>query len=250
MHTCHGFPDFTTPTAVKLVQKGAARSFANALHHSTTRLPITPAILTHIRALWLPRQYERDTIMLWAALCTAFFGFLRLGEMTAPSQTSYDPAIHLCFEDVSVDNPASPKVISLTIKQSKTDQLRSGSTVNLTITSNALCPVAALLAYLAIRGNMPGPLFLFADGKFLTPAALVQLMRSALSSLGLDPTEFAGHSLWIGAATTAASVGIQDSMIKSLGRWRSNAYQRYIRPSNKDLASAASRLAHQPLPGR
>ena len=181
--------------------------------------------------------------MLWAALCTAFFGFLRLGEMTTPTQTSHDPAVHLCFKDISVDNPAAPQIVSLTIKQSKTDQLRSGNMVHRQSMNNELCPVAALLAYVALRDDRPGPLFLFQDGKFLTAASLVIHLRAALDSLGMDSTSYAGHSLRIGAATTAASVGLQDCMIKSLGRWRSNAYQRYVRPACKDLALAASKLA-------
>ena len=61
--------------------------------------------------------------MLWAACCLGFFGFLRMGEMTVPSQEAYDPAVHLNKEDVAVDDPAAPSVIRITIKQSKT---RSG----------------------------------------------------------------------------------------------------------------------------
>ena len=35
-------------------------------------------------------------------------------------------------------------------------------------------------------------------------------------------------SFRIRAATTAASMGVQDSMIKALGQWNSNAFQAYI----------------------
>ena len=111
MNVYLGFPDFASPTSLKLVQRGVAQCFANASHPTCTRLPMTPAILANIKAVWQPRQYDQDTIMLWAALCTAFFGFLRLGEMTAPSQTSHDPAIHLCFNDLTVDCPEAPLVI-------------------------------------------------------------------------------------------------------------------------------------------
>ena len=33
-------------------------------------------------------------------------------------------------------------------------------------TDEDLCPVAALLAYLALRGREPGPLFKMSDGRF------------------------------------------------------------------------------------
>ncbi len=184
--------------------------------------------------------------MLWAALCTGFFGFFRLGEITCPSPCNFDPRVHLTFEDVSVDNLENTRLISLRIKRSKTDQLRAGTTVSLARADGDLCPVAALLAYIAIRGERPGPLFILEDGRYLTQAILTQHLRQAISRIGLDPRNYAGHSLRIGAATTAASEGIDDSMIKALGRWRSSAYQRYIRRSEKDLAEAASSLASTP----
>jgi hypothetical protein len=69
--------------------------------------------------------------MLWAALCTAFFGFCRPGEITAPSHAAFDPNVHLLFEDLSVDDPGNPQLITLRIKQSKTDQLRNGADITL-----------------------------------------------------------------------------------------------------------------------
>lgn len=63
-----------------------------------------------------------------------------------------------------------------------------------------------------------------------------------LTQAGVDPSPFSGHSFRVGAATTAARVGIQDATIKMLGRWRSTAYQRYIRTPQSELATFSSRL--------
>ena len=41
-------------------------------------------------------------------------------------------------------------------------------------------------------------------------------------------TTYVSHSFRIGAATTAAAVGILAWLIKTLGRWSSNAYMDYI----------------------
>ncbi len=43
-------------------------------------------------------------------------------------------------------------------------------------------------------------------------------MRGALEAGGIDASKYAGHSFRIGAATTAAMVGIEDSLIKEGGR--------------------------------
>ena len=44
--------------------------------------------------------------------------------------TTYEPGVHLCVEDIAVDDPLSPAVLQVTIKQSKTDPFRKGVSVN------------------------------------------------------------------------------------------------------------------------
>ena len=47
------------------------------------------------------------------------------------------------------------------------------------------------------------------------------------------------HLLFPHIATTASAVGIPEATIKILGRWRSMAYQQYVRPSAFTLAGVA-----------
>ena len=98
-----------------------------------------------------------------AALVT-FFSFCRSGKITVEKEKQYDPKTHLSFEDVTVDNAASPSVISLNIKYSKTDQGRVEVRVILGRTGDDLCPIGALLNYLSRRGSKRGPLFHWQDG--------------------------------------------------------------------------------------
>ena len=49
--------------------------------------------------------------MLWAACCTAYFGFLRVGEMTVPSLDAYDPSVHLSLGDVALDSRTAPTIV-------------------------------------------------------------------------------------------------------------------------------------------
>ena len=108
---------------------------------------------------------------------------------------------------------------------------------------NDLCPVAALVAYLATRGNLGGPFFQYHDGTTLSRERLVAQVRQALLAAGKDTAPYSSHSFRIGAATTAASRGVEDSLIKILGRWESAAYQRYVKISRERLAGVSRILA-------
>ena len=70
-------------------------------------------------------------------------------------------------------------------------------------------------------------------------------VRISLRMAGLDPTQYAGHSFWIGAATATAQQGIQDSLIKTLGCWENAAYTVYVRTSQETLSGVAKTLVGQ-----
>ena len=101
--------------------------------------------------------------------------------------------------------------------------------------------MAVLLAYLTLRGREPGPLSKMNDCHFLTKQIFIARVRSALSVLGYDCSSYAGHSFRIGAATTA-ECGIEDSLIKILGRWEGSAYQLFVHSSQQTLKSASKEL--------
>ena len=166
-----------------------------------------------------------------------------MGELTVSSDSSFDARSNLTFDDLALDRPANPKIVRIHLKQSKTDQFRQGVNIFIGRTGDNLCPVTALLAYLAVRGRGPGPLFRFKDGKVLTRGRFISHIRRALDALGLVSADYAGHSFRVGAATTAAERGIPDSTIKALGRWKSSAFLRYIRTPREHLANWSVTLA-------
>ena len=223
-----------------LVQSGVRRDRAErGLPASRPRLPITPPILRQMHSAWTS---GRDSLMLWAASLTCFFGFFRAGEITVPAASAFDPAVHLAWGDVTCDGrPAS--CVRVFLKRSKTDQFHRGVAVYLGATGNDLCPVAAVLAYVAVRGEDPGPFFRFGDGTPLTKVRFVTGVRDALRRAGISDVRYSGHSFRIGAATTAAAAGIQDSTIQTLGRWSSAAFLTYIRTPRSRLAQFSRSLA-------
>ena len=128
------------------------------------RLPITPLLLHKIKSVCDNQAENYNTIMLWAACCLTFFGFLRAGELTVPSDSAFDPSVHLSWGDLAVDNPMNPTIMSVRLKASKTDPFRKGITLYICRVSSDLCPVSAMLVYLVSRGKKAGPLFAFQDG--------------------------------------------------------------------------------------
>ena len=116
-----------------------------------TRLPVTPAILRSLWSVWSPQAHDPDVVMLWAACCLGFFGFMRAGEFTCPSDSQFDPESVLTPDDVTVDKHQSPSMLCVKLKHSKTDPFRTGVSMFMDRTGNSLCPVAAVLVYLAIR---------------------------------------------------------------------------------------------------
>ena len=208
------------------------------------RLPIQPDTLRKIKRSWESASFiDEDKRMLWAAFTMAFFGFMRSGELCAQKVSGYDMAVTLSPLDVSVDNVYDPQSLKIKLKSSKTDPFREGCEIHLGRTHDDLCPVSAALSWMTIRGNSPGPLFRFKSGTPLTRQLMVVKLKEALLSAGVVPTGYSGHSFRAGAATTAAINQIEDSQIKLMGRWKSDAYRRYIRPSGSHLATLSSSLS-------
>ena len=162
--------------------------------------------------------------------------------MTVPSDEEYDPSVHLSVQDISVDDAKHPSVLCIRIKQSKTDPFRKGVNLFVGKTGSSLCPVSAMLSYLCARGMENGPLFKFEDGRVLTRQRFVAVVKEGLQRAGIDSSKYNGHSFRIGAATTAAAKGIEDSIIKTLGRWESVAYLQYVKIPRSQLAGYSNML--------
>ena len=84
---------------LQLVLRGTRRH----LSHLFRRNLVCPLPLQSLGEFEPPGRVEQrsskefDIVMLWAACCTAFFGFFRAVEITIPSLGSYDPQQHLSF---------------------------------------------------------------------------------------------------------------------------------------------------------
>ena len=149
----------------------------------------------------------------------------------------------LAWGDIAVDNQENPRMLQIHLKKSKCDQFGVGSDIIVGCTGSMLCPVAAMLSFIAIRGESSGPFFIDSDKRAVTKSQFVSEMCSILNMAGLPQHHYAGHSFQIGAATSAALAGVKDSTIQALGRWYSAAFLQYIWMPREKLASISSLLA-------
>uniref|UniRef100_A0A1X7V401 Tyr recombinase domain-containing protein n=1 Tax=Amphimedon queenslandica TaxID=400682 RepID=A0A1X7V401_AMPQE len=134
-------------------------------------------------------------------------------------------------------------MVQITLKASKTDPYRRGVNIVLGSTGDELCPVLALTEYLEERGASRGPLLKHADGTPLTRSQFVTQVRMILFKLGYqDSQQYSGHSFRAGAAT-AAALKVEDSIIKTLGRWESSAYLLYVRIPREELKDITKTLS-------
>ena len=114
---------------------------------------------------------------------------------------------------------------------------RKGVTL-LSRNDKSVCPVIALLQYLAVRGSKQGPLFLMANQQYLIPPLFPSSLFHILRAIKVSTQEYNTHSFWIGVATSGKAAGISDLHIKMLGRWQNDPYQSYIRTPTEDLLVA------------
>ena len=70
--------------------------------------------------------------------------------------------------------------------------------------TNQCIATKEMLPILVARGALPGPLFQLQDRTPLTKDYFIHKFRAVLTNIGLEASQYAGHSFRIGAATTAA----------------------------------------------
>ena len=186
-----------------------------------------------------PTAFPYDSLLLWAACCLAFFGFLRSGEATARMASS----ILIHYYDVSTDSHTDHSMVGVFLRHLKMDPYGKGAFIYLGRTRQDICPVIAFLNYLARRPTSSySALFINQDGTSFTRDQFVRRVKTTVSAADIDSTQCAGHSFRIGAATAAAQAGLSHNIIKTLGQWNSEAYQTYIHTKPATLASASLSL--------
>ncbi len=128
--------------------------------------------------------------------------------------------------------------LRVAIRRSKTDQDGTGATIAIPRGAIA-CPVAAVCAWLDAAGVTAGPVFRRVSkgqralpGR-LTDRSVADIVKAHASRVGLDPAQFAGHSLRSGFLTSAAARGASVFKMMDVSRHRSvDTLRGYVRDAD------------------
>ena len=218
----------TKHTALREVWAGIKRTKGTAAAQKAPAL--THDIVTMIAGLPDTLGGARDR----ALLLIGFAGAFRRSELVA----------------LEVDDLAfGTEGCAITLRRSKTDQEGEGRKIGIPHGSSPLtCPVRALKAWLGLAGVEDGPVFRSVTrhggiNGSLSDKAVALIVKRAAQRAGLDPADYAGHSLRSGFATSAAAAGASErSIMDQTGHKSLPMVRRYIRSGSLFRENAATKL--------
>ncbi len=216
---------------IKMLLRGTANHESTANPGSTqdSRAPITKESLTLLKhRISLLAHSVINKRMLWSACTLLFFGAFRGSELLCKRIDTFDPRFTLCSGDIALcQNKLTGKTgLRVVVKTPKEE--KSGRDIHVTVcrtSSESLCPVTAWEKWQAYNplSEAGQPVFRWEDGAPLTVNQLNKLLRAQLGA------NFSSHSFRIGAASAMGQLGFNDQDIQEIGRWRSSAYNSYVR---------------------
>ena len=190
------------------------------------RKPITINILNQL----IPElDYIQNPYLskLYTSVFTIMYhGALRVSEVATTPRSRHT----LTLGQVTLCNTKSSTVLKIKFKSFKHSRGHI-PTFLIHPSKDSTCAVSAFKKFQILRGHKPGPLFSFQDGSALKSTDITVVLKRFLGHLGYDPSHYNTHSFRIGKITDLDASGSPHTTIRQIGRWNSNAYLKYIKPS-------------------
>ena len=219
------FPSVRASRQTQLVRRtlqGARRLYSHPIHRKRALLRDDLSFAFHA----LPHPLAFDDLLWLTQLFCGFFGLLRLGELVCPDLVDLrDSSSYSLRNSVHF----SPTEFSFVLQHQKTDSRYEGDRVTISRSVIHPDPLALFHAYLTGRDScfpLHPHLWVRSDGSHPSRSWFVRRLRTLFPS-----TDVSGHSMRAGGATSLAAAGVPPERIQALGRWRSTAWERYVRKS-------------------
>jgi hypothetical protein len=236
-HTVHGMGWILDDTRLNAALSAAIR-VAPVESKRLQRKPLLVSAIVEIRTrLDISQPFDAAV---YACLTTTFWTAARLGEFTVPGLKNFDAATHVKPSDVSL-GAGGAAVTTFHIPWTKVGKF-DGEDVHWAPqpTAGTADPDAAFRNHLAVNAPLLGAhLFSYrhTDGK-VRPLTRTNFLRRLNGVMAGVPgwTTFQGHSIRIGSVLKYLLRGISFEVVKTHGRWSSNAFQLYLRDHGDILA--------------
>ncbi|THH17762.1 hypothetical protein EUX98_g9066 [Antrodiella citrinella] len=235
-HILHRFPWTPDQTALDAILKGS-HALAPPSSSRPPRKPVSITALLAIRES-LDLSDGRDAAI-WACAVCLFYGIARCGELTTPTLTSFSPQKHVRIQNVSLQTDRNGlQVTAIFIPVTKSAP--TGEEIFFARQLDLSDPETALRHHFTINNPSDSEhLFAHTFKKTRRPLSKsVFLKRLQAFAHLLDPsaTTFTGHSFRIGGTLEYLLRSIPFDVVKTMGRWASNAFQTYLRKHAQILA--------------
>ncbi|KAK3280563.1 hypothetical protein CYMTET_11608 [Cymbomonas tetramitiformis] len=206
------------------------------------KLAITLFILA--RMYQVMNFIDCNMVTLWAAMLTALLCLLRKDNVCVGKVDAFNVRRVLRRKDFEMRN----ETVWVTLVFSKVIQFEERThRVAMRATGGMLCPRRALAKCFELTPAEPeSPAFLWKSrGRTvpMTHGVFVGEVKKLIRKIGLDPSQYSGHSFRRGGATMAFNLGVDHLLIKLQGDWVSNAYQRYEQLTEARRLELPKRLA-------
>ncbi|WP_440909969.1 site-specific integrase [Candidatus Pelagibacter sp.] len=140
--------------------------------------------------------------------------------------------------------------LKINLRRSKTDQFGEGSVKGLPYFENSkYCPVVSIIEWIKISKINSGALFRrFIKGSKLsdnrlTDQTVALLIKEYLKLAGIENSNYSGHSLRSGFATSAAEAGAEERTIMAMtGHKSTEMVRRYIKEANLFKNNALNKI--------
>jgi site-specific recombinase XerD len=213
-HKLAGHVPPTSSEVVKATMRGIRRTAGSA---SARKAPATAdKVIAMVSAMGTGMKALRDR----ALLLLGFAGAFRRAELVA-----------LDLDDLQFCEAG----LRVFIRKSKTDQEGHGATIAI-VPGSITCPLAAVRAWIEAAGLTGGPLFRSVNKRGtvgsgrLSDRAVAEIVKTCARRIGLNESEFSGHSLRSGFLTSAAARGASIFKMMDVSRHKSvDTLRGYVR---------------------
>ena len=221
----HKLMGLADPTSAFVVSKLIAGAYRTRPVYDV-RLPITVTILNRlVESLEHTTEGPYDRHLYTAMFLFAFNTFARIGELTS------SPNNPVQLQDIAFHGVRPDQSVVVTFRNFKHNITGRPHSIIFEAGPTCVSAVTALNNYLRLN-QKPGALFCTTLNRPLPRRTFDIQLRSCLNFCDLDTSLYKGHNFRIGATTYRSEQGDSDAQIRALGRWKGNAFIKYIRPSS------------------